>query len=233
MKQRLKEPLLGILMLDTQFPRILGDAGNPDSYPFPVEIMTVKNAGSTDVVKDGCLPPDICEKFINAAIKLEGNGASAIISTCGFLITEQQKIADAVNIPVMVSALSLYKKIKKDIGDKRILIITASKPSLGSSALKAADILEADIHVMGMEKCDAIAKVILQKKEDQSLDLDTETIEHFIISELENLCNAHPELCAILLECGNLPPYIDVIKSTTGLPVYSILDGADMVMSIV
>lgn len=232
MNQKQKDPFLGILMLDTQFPRILGDAGNPDSYPFPVQIVTVKNAGSTDVVKDGCLPPDISETFINAAIKLEESGASAIISTCGFLITEQKKITDAVNIPVMVSALSLYKKIKKDIGDKRILIVTASKPSLGSSALKAADILEADINVMGMEKCDAFAKVILQKKENQSLDLDTKKIENFIISELENLCNFQPELGAVLLECGNLPPYIDAIKTTTGLPIYSILDGADMVMSI-
>lgn len=231
MKQRHKEPFLGILMLDTQFPRIRGDAGNPESYPFPVQIMTVENAGSTDVVKDGYLPPDICEKFIDAAIELEKNGASAIISTCGFLITEQNKIANAVSIPVMVSALSLYKKIMEDIGDKPVLIITASKPSLGASALKAADISERDIHVIGMEKCDAFANVILQKKEVQSLDLDTEKIERFIINELESLHNAQPELGAILLECGNLPPYINAIKSTTNLPIYSILDAAHMIMS--
>lgn len=231
MKQRHKELFLGILMLDTQFPRILGDAGNPKSYPFPVQIMTVENAGSTDVVTDGYLPPDTCKKFIDAAIKLEENGASAIISTCGFLITEQDKIADAVSIPVMVSALSLYKKIREDVGDKSILIITASKPSLGLSALKAADISQANIHVMGMEKCDAFANVILQKKEDQSLDLDTQKIERFIINELENLHNAQPELGAILLECGNLPPYINAIKSITDLPIYSILDAAHMIMS--
>ena len=39
---------LGILMLDTQFPRILGDAGNPDTYAMDVVIQIVENVGSLD-----------------------------------------------------------------------------------------------------------------------------------------------------------------------------------------
>ncbi|HTE36138.1 MAG TPA: hypothetical protein VK630_06300 [Reyranella sp.] len=41
---------LGILMLDTRFPRIEGDIGNPASFDFPVIFRTMKGIGSTDAV---------------------------------------------------------------------------------------------------------------------------------------------------------------------------------------
>jgi hypothetical protein len=31
-----------------------------------------------------------------------------------------------------------------------------------------------------------------------------------------------PELGAIVLECTNMPPYADLIRSVTGLPVYDL-----------
>jgi len=42
-------PELGILMLDTAFPRILGDVGNEQTWPFPVRIRRVHGATPTRV----------------------------------------------------------------------------------------------------------------------------------------------------------------------------------------
>jgi hypothetical protein len=41
---------LGILMLDTRFPRIAGDLGNSETWPFPVLIARIKDATPARVV---------------------------------------------------------------------------------------------------------------------------------------------------------------------------------------
>ena len=41
---------LGILMLDTRFPRIVGDIGNPASFDFPVILRTMEGIGPDDAV---------------------------------------------------------------------------------------------------------------------------------------------------------------------------------------
>lgn len=221
---------LGILMLDTQFPRILGDAGNPDTYPMDVLIEVVKDVSSLDVVNDKSLSDEICQKFTNAAQSLESQGASAIISTCGFLFKEQEKIEQAVDVPVMVSSLSLYGTIKTELGAKKIAILTASKPDL-SALIKFSDRIAPDeIEIIGMEKCQAFSDAILQEKQKQSTILNADNIEQFVKAEIADLLQRDRDIGAILIECGNLPPYILAIKSMTDLPVYSILDGVDLMM---
>ena len=38
------QPTIGILVLETRFPRLHGDAGNPSTWPFPVRIAVVAGA---------------------------------------------------------------------------------------------------------------------------------------------------------------------------------------------
>ena len=222
---------LGILMLDTQFPRILGDAGNPDTYAIDVVIHIVENVGSLDVVNDQQMPPKILQQFIDAAQSLEQEGASAITSTCGFLFKEQDSISAAVDIPVMVSPLSLYSDIKSSIGRKKVVILTASETDL-ITLLHSSDDIEIDkVEIIGMEKCAAFSEAILRDKQEQLKDLRSDEIEEFIKSNLIELLSDRNDIGAILIECGNLPPYITAIKSVTDLPVYSILDGVEQIMS--
>jgi hypothetical protein len=66
--------MLGILSLDTAFPRIRGDVGAPDTFPFPVRHATVIGAYVDDVVHlghDALLP-----KFVHAANELVEGAAS-------------------------------------------------------------------------------------------------------------------------------------------------------------
>lgn len=222
---------LGILMLDTQFPRILGDAGNPDTYAIDVVIHIVENVGSLDVVNDQQMPPKILQQFIDAARSLEQEGVSAITSTCGFLFKEQDSISAAVDIPVMVSPLSLYSDIKSSIGRKKVAILTASETDL-ITLLHSSDDIEIDeVEIIGMEKCAAFSEAILRDKQDQLKDLRSDEIEEFIKSNLIERLSDRNDIGAILIECGNLPPYISAIKTVIDLPVYSILDGVEQIMS--
>lgn len=217
---------IGILMLDTAFERILGDAGNPDSYHLPAKTAVVRHAGSTDIVRNAKPDPTKLAAFCNAAQRLEAEGAIALTSTCGFLMTAQDDIAGSVQIPVMLSALSLFPVIHAIYGGRKVGIITASSDQLGSAVLNAAGIKREQIEIAGMQDVEPFASAILVPKDRQPNTIDAPAIQAAVVRKAVDLCRSKPDIGAILLECGNLPPYADAIKAATGKQVYSILDGA-------
>ncbi len=216
---------IGVLMLDTAFERVLGDAGNPASYHLPVKTFVVENADSTVIVRDGRPDPAMVAAFCAAAQKLEADGAIALTSTCGFLITAQQEIARSVCIPVMVSALSLFSLIRAMHGARPVGIMTASSKQLGPAVLGAAGILPDQAAIAGLQDEDAFARCFLAPKSQQSTSIDQPAIQSAVVKKAVALCQSTPVMSAILLECGNLPPYAQAIRAATGKPVYSILDG--------
>jgi hypothetical protein len=57
---------LGVLMLDTRFPRLPGDVGNATTWPFPVEYRIVRGADPSRIM--GLEPdPGLLEPFVEAA----------------------------------------------------------------------------------------------------------------------------------------------------------------------
>lgn len=216
---------IGVLMLDTAFERIPGDAGNPASYHHPARTAIVDKADSTVIVRDGKPDPAMLSAFCAAARQLESEGAIALTSTCGFLITAQQEIARSVRIPVMVSALSLFPLIRSVHGARKIGIMTASSRQLGPKVLHAAGITPDQVAIAGLEDEEAFASCFLVSKPEQRTVIDQRAIQAAVVKKAILLCEAHPELAAILLECGNLPPYAQAVEKATGKPVYSILDG--------
>ena len=47
------------------------------------------------------------------------------------------------------------------------------------------------------------------------------------------MCQQHPDIKAILLECSDLPPYAAAIQKATGLPVFDFITLANWVASAV
>ena len=94
---------VGILMLETRFPRIPGDIGNGETWPFPVLYKVVKDASPNRVVAErarGLLPA-----FLAAAKELVDLGAEGITTSCGFLSLFQAELAGHVGVPVATSSL--------------------------------------------------------------------------------------------------------------------------------
>ncbi|WBU59301.1 aspartate/glutamate racemase family protein [Paracoccus albus] len=217
---------IGVLSLDTRFPRIAGDAGNPGSYHIPARIRIVEGADSPLIVRDGRPSAALAERFIAAARDMEGEGAILITSTCGFLISMQDEIAQAVRIPVMLSALSMVAQLQAAQPDQVIGILTASAASLGPNALAAARIDPPCIRIMGLDHMPEFSRVFLAPKSLQPNHFDRAAMQAAVICAGRQLIRSHPEVTTVLLECGNLPPYAQALAQAIDRPVLSILDGA-------
>ena len=120
---------LGILMLDTRFPRIVGDIGNAASFDYPVIYRRMAGVGSGDAVTAHPDRPRVLAALKANAEALAAQGAVGISTSCGFLALYQDDLAAASPVPVATSALLLIRQLK----GKRIGVITASSRTLTPS----------------------------------------------------------------------------------------------------
>src|SRR5262245_25268030 len=95
--------VLGVLMLDTRFPRPPGAIGNATTWPFPVRYRIVRGAHTFRVI--GELEQSLRQPFLDAARELVAEGVQVITTSCGFLAMLQPELAAAVPVPVVSSAL--------------------------------------------------------------------------------------------------------------------------------
>src|SRR5260370_21381076 len=96
---------VGILMLDTRFPRIPGDMGNAATFPFPVRYHRGPGADPDLVVRRGAA--GLMPAFVEGPKRLESEGVGAITTNSGFLVKFQRQLAAAAKIPLFTSALLL------------------------------------------------------------------------------------------------------------------------------
>ena len=207
---------LGILMLDTRFPRIPGDTGNAQTWPFPVQYRIVRDASPENVVlKD---PGALLDRFIVAGRELVDSGCDGITTTCGFLSLLQGELSAALDVPVATSSLMQVPMVAATLPPgKRVGILTISPDTLTPAHLKAANVAP-DTPVMGTAPDTQFARAILRDLPE----MDFAQCREDLCTAALNLTGAHPDLGAIVLECTNMVPYADDIRRLTGLPVYSI-----------
>jgi hypothetical protein len=216
---------VGILMLDTRFPRIPGDMGNAATFPFPVRYHRVPGAEPDLVVRRGAAA--LLPAFIEGARALEREGVGAITTNCGFLAKFQGELAAAVSVPVFTSSLLLVPLVHRMLGPgRRVGIMTVNAPSLGPEHLTGAGIGgDIPIAVAGLETEKEFTRVLLDNE--LVLDVDRARAEHVAVAR--RLAAEHPDLGAIVLECTNMPPYTADIQRETGLPVFDIASLVAMV----
>src|SRR5262249_29561807 len=121
--------MLGILALDTAFPRIRGDVGAADTFDFPVRIATVARASVDAVVHER--DEALLGEFVAQARKLAQAGCAGIVTTCGFLVRWQDELAAAVDVPVLTSPLLLLPLVQRMLPrDRTVGVVTYSAASL-------------------------------------------------------------------------------------------------------
>ena len=209
---------VGILMLDTRFPRIPGDMGNAATFPFPVRYQRVAGASPDLVVRRGAA--GLLPAFVDGARQLEREGVGAITTNCGFLVTYQRELAAAVAVPVFTSSLLLVPLVHRMLPPgRRVGIMTVDAASLGAEHLTAAGVgADVPVAVAGLEGEKEFTRVLLG--DEMELDVDLAREEHVRVAR--RLVTDHPDVGAIVLECTNMPPYTADIQRETGRPVFDI-----------
>jgi hypothetical protein len=211
-------PAIGILMLETTFPRIVGDVGNPETFPFPVRFHTVSGATPKKVVidADGALVED----FIDTGKIMVSKGVKAIATSCGFLALFHRQLVQALPVPVFTSSLLQAHLVQALIrADQKIGIITAHRPSMTQAHFAGVGIDNYPLAVVGMEKAQEFNAVFLGGKST----LDERKCRGEMKLAAEGLMERHPDVGAIILECTNMPPYAAAVRQVTGLPVFDVV----------
>jgi hypothetical protein len=203
-------PWLGILMLDTRFPRPTGDVGNPASWSMPVRYRTVVGASPRRVVQQA--DAALLAPFVSAAQALAAEGARAITTSCGFLVRWQAALQAAVPVPIWTSSLLALP------GLPRPGVITVDAASLGAAELAAAG-APADTPVEGLAPASHLRTTLLEDR----ATLDFAQAEADTVAAARRLVDRHPAVETIVFECTNLPPYAGAVQRATGRPVQHLM----------
>lgn len=207
---------VGILMLDARFPRIPGDMGNAQTWPFPIHYKIVRNASPDLVVRrraEGML-----DAFIESARELVADGVDGITTNCGFLSLFQDELAEAVEVPVAASSLMQVEMVNRVLPPgKRAGILTISGSTLTADHLAKAGVPDGT-PIGSTEGGFEFTRVILNNE----LELDIDKACEDNVEAARALTAEHSDLGAIVLECTNMVPYAGAIHDAVGLPVFSI-----------
>ena len=223
---------LGILMLDTKFPRIPGDVGNAKTFPFTVRYLTVRGAVPSRIVLEP--DPALLQPFIDGAKELESLGVKAITTSCGFLAMFQRELSAAVNIPVFASSLLQIPFLYGIFGRRgKAGILTTRKASLGAAHFEGCGIKDIPLAINGMDDSPEFTRVFLHwgDKEGADRPLDVDMVRNELCASASDLVTGNPDVAFVVLECTNMPPFRQEIQVACGRPVYDIVTLANYVHS--
>ncbi|WP_425045172.1 aspartate/glutamate racemase family protein [Primorskyibacter sp. S87] len=207
---------VGILMLETRFPRIPGDMGNALTWPFPVQYRVVRGASPDKVVRGD--PTELLDAFIEAGRDLVASGCDGITTNCGFLALVQNELRTALGVPVVTSSLMQVPMVQALLPrGKQTVILTISKATLTKAHLVAAGV-SVDTPIYGTDQGRCFTRDVLGDA--PRIDFDACRLD--MLAAADEILKCTPDAGAIVLECTNMVPYAADIRKRTGLPVYSI-----------
>ena len=209
---------VGIVMLDTYFPRVPGDIGNAATWPFPVLFKVVRGASPhrANAKREGW----IIGAFVEAAKELVAEGADGITTSCGFLSLYQDELAAQCGAPVAASSLNQIPFVERLLPPgQRVGVITANSDILGAEHLEAAG-ASPDTPMVGAQEMGNVWPPSRIPIDDPKWDMAA--AEADFLAAGEKLVSQHPEVGAVVLECTNMPPFARALSERLGLPVYDI-----------
>ena len=168
---------IGILCLESLFPKPRGHMRNPLTYGFPTVTRVIRGVDIPRLLFNPT--PDLLEPFIQAAKELEADGVQAITGSCGFMARFQNQIAAELHIPVFLSSLLQLPLVRLMHGEKASIgVLTASRQALTPAHFANCATPMESVHIRGMEGNPEFWETIIEGKRH---DFDMERLEAEIV----------------------------------------------------
>jgi len=211
--------LAGILMTVSTIPRVPGDPGHAETFPFPVRYGVVRGFPFDDLV---ACRRDHVDLVAQAAAELQEEGVGFIAADCGLFSIFQDEISNRLDVPFLGSPLSLIPLISTFLPDsKKIGLITGDTRILRDEHLQAAGANRNRLIVRGMEDCGEFQRVVIAREET----LDVEAMRQGVLDAARGL-SVEP-LGAVVLECTNLVTFRSDVQRLLGVPVFDMVSLID------
>ena len=208
---------IGILCLDTLFPKPPGQLRNPLTFDFPVVCRVLRGVGAKEILSSTSAQLETL--FVDAARELERDGGKAIAGSCGFMARFQNQIAAELHIPVFLSSLLQLPLVRLMHGEKaEIGVLTASSQALTPAHFANCATPMESVHIRGMEGNPEFWETIIEGKRH---DFDMERLEAEIVGSAAAFAR-EKALDALVLECTDLSAFSAPIQRAINLPVYDI-----------
>lgn len=206
---------VGVIAVQLDYAKLPGNVVNPATYRFPVIFERV----DFEIERLFAGDPTLVDVVIDAARRLQAQGASVIVGACGFFAHFQDAVADAVDVPVFLSSLTQISLIELGLKrNQKIAVFAADGSSITPELLS---------HV-GAKPDRLIVRNVGDRPAFQAIRWGKDPLNNGAL--IDDMCalavqvtQEHPEVGAILLECSDLPPYAADVQRATGLPVYDFI----------
>lgn len=227
--------ILGVLELDEglspdspYLPPREGALLNPASFGRTI-ITEIVEGAFADVVIQG--DPSLEDACVSAARRLVERGAGAIAGDCGFFIRHQAAISAAVDVPVVTSSLLLIPTLLRQLGPtKKLAVITADSRYCSEDLLGIENSTDRTrVVIGGIEGGEYIRNTLARPFVRTSV----EQIEHEVGACISQLRAKYRDIAMLLFECTGFPCVTNVLRRSTGLPIYDITDLCRMALATV
>ncbi len=209
--------IAGILMLDSDIPRLPGDPGHAETFSFPVRYGVIRDFPFEDLVN---IRTDNLKGVIKAALELQREGVNLVAADCGLFSLFQREIADALTIPFIGSALSLLPLIAGFLpGYQKIGLITGDSRMLKTQHLEAVEADPDRLMIRGMENSAEFEKVVVNR----GRKLDPAAMQADVLTAVEDLFRSGESIGAVVLECTNLITFRSDIQDRFGTAVFDLV----------
>jgi len=209
---------VGVLLLEVPPDTFPGSLTDPSIFPVPMVSETVQGAWVDEML---AVDPALTAPAIAAAQRLERQGATLLISNCGYFIAYREAVQRQVSVPAAISSLLWLPHLNalRSPG-RKIGIVTFDAVKLTRRHLEAAwPGFDPDaVAIAGLEGTPMWENA---GKRDSTYDFDE--IWRDVRGALDRLLAEHPSVQFILVECCTLCAFVPLIRRHTGLPAFDIV----------
>lgn len=209
---------VGIMLLDADFPRPVGDIAHAGSFDFPVHYEVTDGAPVPHVVERSAV--GLLEHFVQSGTRLIKRGVQVLATSCGFLAIFQRELADRLGVPVATSSMLQIPLVLRLLPTaSKLAVVTVNGSTMTPAHLRGAGISEADeerLVWVGMEASEHFYDVVVRDADP----LDVRRAETEMVDACRQVVRDHPDIGAFVFECTNMPPYSEAVRRATGLPVW-------------